>query len=270
MDKNVPAHIALISGAFSGFGVDIGLFPLDTIKTRLQSEAGFIKSGGFSRLWSGIGPVAVGSAPGAATFFIAYETGKSKIFPKLSENQVLVHMLSASLAEVCACIVRVPVEVIKQRMQVASVGTTSAGILKLTLKNEGIYGLFRGYTTTVLREVPFSLIQMPLWEWLKVKVAQNSGQDQATPIQSSICGAFAGGFSAAITTPLDVAKTRIMLADSSSDLARKQSALLAIKLVYQERGIKGLFAGVVPRVAWISIGGAIFLGIYDFSVSMLR
>jgi len=32
------------------------------------------------------------------------------------------------------------------------------------------------------------------------------------PWQSAVCGAFAGGFSAAVTTPLDVAKTRIMLA----------------------------------------------------------
>ena len=37
-------------------------------------------------------------------------------------------------------------------------------------------------------------------------------QSPVQPWQSSLCGAFAGGFSAAVTTPLDVAKTRIMLA----------------------------------------------------------
>lgn len=37
-------------------------------------------------------------------------------------------------------------------------------------------------------------------------------QSPVRPWQSSLCGAFAGGFSAAVTTPLDVAKTRIMLA----------------------------------------------------------
>ena len=59
-DKKVPVHVALISGAFAGIGVDITLFPLDTLKTRLQSKEGFVKSGGFSRLWAGIGPVAIG------------------------------------------------------------------------------------------------------------------------------------------------------------------------------------------------------------------
>lgn len=39
------------------------LFPIDTLKTRLQSEKGFIKSGGFKRLYNGLGPAAVGSVP---------------------------------------------------------------------------------------------------------------------------------------------------------------------------------------------------------------
>ena len=121
----IPPHVALLSGALTGLCVDLTLFPLDTVKTRCQSEIGFLKSGGFSRLWSGIGPVAAGSAPGAAVFFLAYETGKSSIFPKIVENPVLVHMLSASLGEVSSCLIRVPVEVIKQRMQVAARGSTT-------------------------------------------------------------------------------------------------------------------------------------------------
>ena len=121
----VPPHVAMISGALTGLCVDLTLFPLDTVKTRCQSEIGFLKSGGFSRLWSGIGPVAAGSAPGAAVFFLAYETGKSSIFPKMADNPVLIHMLSASLGEVSSCLIRVPVEVIKQRMQVAAKGSTT-------------------------------------------------------------------------------------------------------------------------------------------------
>ena len=122
MDKGtaaVPPHVALISGSLAGLGVDIALFPLDTLKTRLQSQKGLMKSGGFKKLWSGIGPVAVGSAPGAAIFFLAYETGKSVIFPKVfgnNENSIIFnHMASATIGEVSACFVRVPVEVIKQR-----------------------------------------------------------------------------------------------------------------------------------------------------------
>lgn len=47
----------------AGLFVDISLFPLDTIKTRLQSAEGFLKSGGFHGIYRGIGPQVIGSAP---------------------------------------------------------------------------------------------------------------------------------------------------------------------------------------------------------------
>ena len=268
--KIIPHSIALTSGACAGLGVDITLFPLDTLKTRLQSEAGLLKSGGFSRLWYGIGPVAIGSAPSAAIFFLAYESGKSRIFPHVTDNLVLNHALSATFGEVTSLIVRVPVEIIKQRMQVSAAGSKSLDIFKAILRNEGPKGLLRGYTTTVLREVPFSLIEMPLWEWLKQTWAQKSNVEKVTPVQSAACGALAGALSAAVTTPLDVAKTRIMLAEPGSPLALKQSASLALEIVFKERGFKGLFAGILPRITWTSIGGALFLGIYDYVVSKLH
>ena len=43
--------------------VDIALFPLDTVKTRIQSPQGFLKAGGFRGVYSGIGSAAIGSAP---------------------------------------------------------------------------------------------------------------------------------------------------------------------------------------------------------------
>ena len=60
---------SLKSGGMAGMAVDISLFPLDTIKTRLQSKQGFWKSGGFRNIYSGLGPAAAGSAPNAAIFF---------------------------------------------------------------------------------------------------------------------------------------------------------------------------------------------------------
>ena len=41
----------LICGAGAGLAVDLGLYPLDTIKTRLQSQQGFRSAGGFSRIY---------------------------------------------------------------------------------------------------------------------------------------------------------------------------------------------------------------------------
>lgn len=254
------ALVALSSGALAGLGVDLSLFPLDTLKTRLQSSHGFLASGGFRNLFNGLGPVAIGSAPTAAVFFLTYESGKRHF--TFIQRPSLRHMASASMGEIVGCLIRVPVEVIKQRRQVDS-STRSLDVLKRTLGREGFKGLYRGYLTTVLREIPFSLIQFPLWEWLKIKFKAKEAW------QSGLCGAVAGGTSAAITTPLDVAKTRIMLAEHGSLLATKQDTLLAIKVVFRQSGLRGLFAGIGPRVAWISVGGALFLGIYDGCVNLM-
>lgn len=41
------------AGAIAGLSVDVALYPLDTLKTRLQSQHGFYKSGGFSGVYRG-------------------------------------------------------------------------------------------------------------------------------------------------------------------------------------------------------------------------
>lgn len=44
--------------------VDLFFYPIDTLKTRLQSNQGFIQSGGFKNIYKGVGSVALGGAPG--------------------------------------------------------------------------------------------------------------------------------------------------------------------------------------------------------------
>ena len=82
--------------------VDIALFPIDTMKTRLQSERGFWRSGGFKGIYKGLAPAAAGSAPTAALFFCAYENLKTLIsnVTGCTKNSPYIHMVSASSAEV--------------------------------------------------------------------------------------------------------------------------------------------------------------------------
>jgi len=39
--------------------------------------------------------------------------------------------------------------------------------------------------------------------------------------------------------------------------------LSTLRRVYQEEGSAALFRGLVPRVLWIGLGGAVFLGTYE-------
>ncbi len=116
---------------------------------------------------------ALGSAPGAALFFSSYETFKRTI-PTLTNTIIpspVVHMLSASAGEVVACLARVPTEVIKQRFQASIYTMETRSLMSSILEvygKEGIRGFYAGYGITIMREIPFSFIQFPLYEALKV------------------------------------------------------------------------------------------------------
>ncbi|CAH1984301.1 unnamed protein product [Acanthoscelides obtectus] len=181
-----------------------------------------------------------------------------------------VYMVGASISEVAACLVRVPIEVVKQRRQTQMDNKSSLKIAFDAYKEDGFRkGLYRGFGSTIVREVPFSSIQFPILEYLKSTYRTKFKNN--IPLESwevAVCGSIAGGISAAITTPLDVAKTRIMLADKAVVDVDNLTVLRMLKYIYTREGIVGLFSGVVPRTIWITLGGYIFFGSYDFSKNM--
>lgn len=163
---------SLLAGAASGVSVDLLFYPIDTIKTRLQSAQGFWKAGGFSGVYRGMGSVAVGSAPGASIFFVTYESLKSylsrTLFPGQARdaktNSPFIHMTSASVAEIAACLVRVPTEVVKSRQQTSAYGRiSSVTAFRQVVSGEGVAGLYRGFGGTILREVRITLTSDPLY-----------------------------------------------------------------------------------------------------------
>ena len=296
----------LLSGAFAGLAVDLSLFPLDTVKTRLQASGGFVANGGFRGVYAGMGSIAAGSAPGAALFFLSYESAltalrrhERRLFGSggNGRNDTAITIAASSFAESLACLIRVPTEVVKQRTQTSRRPHSSAvndnttttatrhssyQTLRTVLAQDGIRGLYRGFSATLLREVPFVCIQFPLWEHLKrLAVAERGGgiphalhtpgdEGQAdTPAPASageaaICGAIAGSIAAAATTPLDVIKTRSMLHDGPP-----RSWLATAATIARHEGPSAFFRGVVPRVGWISVGGFIFLGGYSLAKDTL-
>lgn len=186
-------------------------------------------------------------------------------------------MLAASLGEVAACAVRVPTEVVKQRAQ-AGLHASSLEALKHILRRRRTDGvarvwreLYRGWGITVVREVPFTVVQFPLWEWMK-KWARRSrrkvdgkgqGGGDVTAWESALFGSASGAVAAGLTTPLDVLKTRMMLAKE------RESMMGMTRRILRTEGYRVFFSGIGPRTMWISIGGAVFLGSYQWASNVL-
>lgn len=85
-------------------------------------------------------------------------------------------------AEAVACILFVPVDVVKERRQVqANMGTfkykSDGDAIRQILKIEGARGLYRAYGATVMSFGPFSALYFLFYEKFKEKAASFSTED---------------------------------------------------------------------------------------------
>ena len=183
--KEPAFRVALIAGGVAGTSVDMALFPLDTVKTRMQS-GDFYRSGGFRGVYNGVFAAAAGSAPGAALFFSTYETVKQKLTKGVEpEYHAWCYMMSSACGEAAACWIRVPTENVKQKIQAGIYPNLHECIRGISRSSKGYRAFYKGYTATVSREIPFSFIQFPIYETLKKRWSAQQGSD-VTPIQVSL------------------------------------------------------------------------------------
>ncbi|KAA8498333.1 putative mitochondrial carrier protein PET8 [Porphyridium purpureum] len=287
--------IGMVSGGVAGTCVDLALFPLDTIKTRLQASpaasgvaAARSSTWLFAGLYRGIGPALAASAPCGALFFATYDISKHVLFASdwfrelerasaksntsshVKIATLGIHMTAAMLGDAVSSVVRTPFEVVKQQMQAAhapcgvvpSASMLAQSMWRSNMRGSAFYG---AYLSLLFRELPFDLIEYPLYEYLRSK---ESAQGSGSVWFKAGCGVLAGGIAASITTPLDVAKTRIMLQDQRAP--RYTGVAQAINKIWKEEGASALYRGVVPRTAWISLGGGIFFGFYEATKALLQ
>jgi solute carrier family 25 S-adenosylmethionine transporter 26 len=92
---------------------------------------------------------------------------------------------------------------------------------------------------------------------------RKSGRGTISALESGLFGSAAGAIAAGVTTPLDVLKTRMMLAKE------KTAMVPLLRQILNDSGPRAFFAGIGPRVLWISAGGAIFLGSYQWAYNSL-
>ncbi|CAE8612753.1 unnamed protein product [Polarella glacialis] len=184
--------------------------------------------------------------------------------------------MAAAAAEVSAVSFRVPSEVLKQRIQVGQHPSFSSALQRIYVA-EGFAGFYVGFHATVMRELPFTMVQMTAFEALKrrhpwVSLSETSrfqGALGVVGVESftvgTTCGAVAGGLAGAVTTPLDLVKTRIMLSEQPA----RRGFVATLWTTFSEEGLAALFRGLVPRTCVSAAGGAIWLGSFDIISTLL-
>ncbi|XP_009335146.1 S-adenosylmethionine carrier 1, chloroplastic/mitochondrial-like [Pyrus x bretschneideri] len=255
----------VIAGGAAGVFVEAALYPIDTIKTRLQvaHAGGQIMLKG---LYSGLAGNLAGVLPASAIFVGVYEPTKQKLLNALPENlSALAHLTAGAIAGAASSVVRVPTEVVKQRMQTAQFSSAPDAV-RLILAKEGFKGLYAGYGSFLLRDLPFDAVQFCIYEQLRIGFKLAARRDLKDP-EVALIGAFAGAITGAITTPLDVIKTRLMVQGSGNQY---QGICDCVGTIMREEGSRAFWKGVGPRVLWIGVGGSIFFGVLERTKQMLE
>nr|KYP67564.1 hypothetical protein KK1_023908 [Cajanus cajan] len=250
----------VIAGGTAGVVVETALYPIDTIKTR---EKLLLKG-----LYSGLAGNLAGVLPASALFVGVYEPIKQKLLRIFPENlSALTHLTAGAIGGIAASLIRVPTEVIKQRMQTGQF-TSASGAVRFIASKEGFKGFYAGYGSFLLRDLPFDAIQFCIYEQIRIGYMLAARRNLNDP-ENAIIGAFAGALTGAITNPLDVIKTRLMVQLSFPIFLLKGSANQykgiadCVQTIIKEEGPRAFLKGIGPRVLWIGIGGSIFFGVLE-------
>jgi solute carrier family 25 S-adenosylmethionine transporter 26 len=202
-------------------------------------------------------------------FWCSYEFSKFQLKKHTTGylNINVQHMIAAATGEICQALVRNPFEVIKQNLQVGKYKNMLECGIDI-FKHKSIGGFYSGYLSFIMREIPFSSIQFPFYEVLKLMqiklIAYRTKQDenlvQIPSLVNGLNGSIAGSFSCFLVTPFDVAKTRLMTYNIKEKIP---STAHILKDVYHDEGLRGLYRGAGIRMVYLGVGGFAFFGIYE-------
>ena len=115
------------------------------------------------------------------------------------------------------------------------------------VRNLGLFGLYKGASACLLRDVPFSMIYFPTYNHLKRDFFGESQTQKLGVLQLLTAGAIAGMPAAYLTTPADVIKTRLQV-EARKGEAVYSGLLSCAKQVYREEGFKAFFKGGPARI----------------------
>lgn len=275
-DSVVTLNKHAAAGALSGTVVSVFLHPVDTVKTIIQANSSGQSSfyhtlrrtlveRGILGLYGGLASKLACSAPISAIYTLTYEIVKGTLLPVLpKEYHSIVHCAAGGCSSIATSFVFTPSECIKQQMQVGSQYQNCWNALVGCLKRGGVASLYAGWGAVLCRNIPHSIVKFYAYESAKQFLLESAPANAKLDSgQTILCGGVAGSTAALFTTPFDVVKTRVQL-QALSPVSKYEGVLHALKEIFRQEGLHGLYRGLTPRLAMYISQGAIFFTSYEF------
>lgn len=296
-DASIFAHLS--AGAFAGIMEHTVMFPVDSIKTRMQmlatgqplsksviaSISRIASSEGAYALWRGVSSVVLGAGPAHAVYFSVFESSKTMLVNRLTSktnNKIVTdesHPLIASGAGIMATVasdaLMTPFDVLKQRMQLGSAlsqpqsSTRSiVGAASSIYAKEGLRAFYISYPTTLFTNIPFAALNFGFYEYLSSVL---NPDNKYNPYYHCISGGIAGGVAAALTNPFDCIKTALQTRGVSShhSLRNINGFASAAHALYKHAGLAAFARGLKPRIIFNVPSTAISWTAYEMAKEVL-
>ncbi|GJQ08885.1 hypothetical protein GpartN1_g676.t1 [Galdieria partita] len=293
---------SLVAGLCGACATSLVVTPLDVLKARLQVQqysmlrnghalrgvyAELVRNEGFKGLWRGLGATLFLTVPTTALYMTLYDSMKEKLIRRYRQQEELSIVLAGTISRCIVVTIGSPLELIRTSIQATKGSSSILNMWKRNMETAGVKGLFRGLSPTLIRDAPFSAVYWVLYEHFK---SPSSVFFQLTGGKHSwfvflVSGCLSGMTAAALTTPADVVKTRrqAILNRQKSFLLQSSPSLNSIdccselnssfwscgKAIVKYEGYRGLFRGLVPRVAKVAPSCAIMMTSYELCKAYL-
>ncbi|XP_038078566.1 solute carrier family 25 member 40-like [Patiria miniata] len=245
----------------------------------LDAFAKIVRSEGLNRLWSGLTPALLMRIPSNVIYFSVYEKLKSAMgFQKgrTDKNSFLITLSASGTARAVSVTTISPIEMIRTKMQAEP--TSYAQLmrcLRQAIKTEGLSSLWRGLGPMLSRDVMYAVLYWTNYELLKAELCKVCNTTDPTVAMTFWAGAASGVLAAIVSTPFDVVKTQkqITIGKASAPTVIpkcKTNSWAIMRTIFAEAGMKGLFAGTVPRICKGAPSSAILITTYECFISYFR
>ncbi|KAF3781812.1 Mitoferrin [Nymphaea thermarum] len=269
----------MVAGSIAGSVEHMAMFPIDTLKTRMQVLASgsggsvgqalrsVVKVEGALGLYRGIGAMGLGAGPAHAVYFSVYERCKSLLGGNLPGHHPFAHAAAGVAATVASDAVFTPMDVVKQRLQLKSSPYRGvADCISRIMREEGLKGFYASYKTTVVMNAPFTAVHFTTYEAAKRVLMEVSpgGVSEERLLVHVTAGVAAGALAGVVTTPLDVVKTRLQCQGvCGCDRFTSSSIGSVIQMIVRREGYAGLMRGWRPRMLFHAPAAAICWSTYE-------
>lgn len=284
--------IPMMAGAIAGSMEHFCMYPVDTVKTRMQTLLpgqpvynGVIQAfhsitavEGIPRLYRGASAVVLAALPSHAIYFATYEGAKEYFGGNAPGHHPVAHAISGACATAAhdACVT--PVDVVKQRLQMY--GSQYRGVyqtVQTILQKEGAGTFYASYPTTLVMNVPFISAHFVTYEFLKKTLpdilepnrhhtTDQDLDDDHSPLLHTLAGAGAGALGGLVSNPFDVMKTRIQ---TQGLPVKMRSFRGAFNHILANEGWAGFTRGLSARMLYFTPSAAICWTTYETMKKML-